>query len=199
MLESITADRARAAGGLAIVAALGGILLATALDPGFSWTGDALSDLGVREPSALAFNGGLVVGGLFGVGYAIGLWRLADGRLARLAALLFAGSMIAMAGVGAFVSGHPLHLPAALGFYLAVTAVFVVDGLDRRDASTGRTTLGLAPIHVLAWVTWLAGLWPGVSGLALPELVGAVLFAAWVLALGPLAVVGTVDALDRTA
>lgn len=190
-----TSGPARLLGALATLLALGGIALATLLDPTFSWTGDALSDLGVRERSAPIFNGGLILGGLLGLGYAVGLWRLIDGSrdraLSRLRALVFGLSMLAMAGVGLFDLTHPLHGPAAIGFYTLVTATFAVDGLDRRGELGGRITLAFVPIHVAVWATFLAGLWP-VTGLALPELPGAFMLAAWVWIVGPLPVAGRI-------
>ena len=199
--------RARLLGAIATALALGGIALATLLDPTFSWTGDALSDLGVRERSAPVFNGGLILGGLVGLGYAAGLWRVnrkpsAKGRdppvgrpsafgrspaFGRFRALVFGLAMVAMAGVGLFDLTHPLHAPAAIGFYTSVTATFAVDGVARRGRPTGRITLAFVPIHVAVWATFLAGLWP-VTGLALPELPGALMLAAWVWVVGPLPV-----------
>lgn len=187
----------RHSGALAPVVALGGILLATLLDPSFSWTGDALSHLGVREPSAVAFNGALVVGGSLAVPYAHLLYErsgrrmapteraTADPRAGRALGLVFGVAGVCLAGVGLFPMGHPLHLPAAVGFYLLATVAFLIDGLARRDQYTGTATLRLAVIHVLVWATWGAGWWPG-TGLALPEFAGALLVAVWVWWLGPL-------------
>jgi len=195
-----TARIARILGTLATLVALGGIALATVLDPTFSWTGDALSDLGVRDRSAPVFNGGLILGGAIGLGYAAGLWGLppaseagATGResgsiITRLRAVVFAASMLAMAGVGLFDLTHPLHFPAAVGFYLLVTVTLAIDGVGRRRTTDGRVTLAFVPVHVLVWATFIAGLWP-VTGLALPELPGALMLAAWVWVLGPLPVV----------
>lgn len=181
-------DRTRVAGGVATVVAVGGILLAIALDPTFSWTGDALSALGVRERSALAFNGGLVLGGVVGVAYAVGCWTAATTRLARLVAVAVGLSLASMAGVGVFDLTHDLHAPVAVGVYLFATVAFALDGIDRRDEPTGRVALALVPIHVVAWATWVAGYWPG-AGLALPELFGALCLAAWVWVVGPRPVV----------
>ncbi|OYR86015.1 heavy metal translocating P-type ATPase, partial [Halorubrum sp. E3] len=55
-----------AVGAAATLLALGGIAVAVLLDPTFSWTTDALSDLGVRDRSAPVFNWGLVLGGVAG-------------------------------------------------------------------------------------------------------------------------------------
>ena len=180
---------AAALGAVATLSALGGIALAVLLDPTFSWTADALSDLGVRDGSAVAFNWGLIGGGAAGVGYAACLGRA--GRPLR--ALLLALAMIAMAGVGLFDLTEPLHGPAAIGFYGLITLVFAVDGWVRRGAATGRVALAFAPVHVAVWATFVAGWWP-VTGLALPELPGALMLAAWVWVVGPAPVVEAIRA-----
>jgi len=180
----------RSFGAAATLLALGGIAVAIALDPTFSWTADALSDLGVRDRSAPAFNWGLILGGIAGVGYALGLWRSAAGSpIAAVRAAVLAFAMVAMAGVGVFDLTDPLHGPAAIGFYTLITVAFAVDGLARRSTTTGRVVLAFAAVHVAVWATFVAGGWP-VSGLALPELPGALMLAAWVWVLGPLPVLG---------
>jgi hypothetical membrane protein len=188
-----SAAATRALGAAATLFALGGIAAAVLLDPTFSWTSDALSDLGVRDRSAPVFNGGLVLGGVAGVGYALGLWRSAAGRgaLGAARAGVLALALLALAGVGAFDLTEPLHGPAAIGFYALVTVAFAVDGVARRASASGRVVLAFAPVHVAVWATFAAGWWP-VAGLALPELPGALLLAAWVWALGPLPVLGPV-------
>ena len=186
-----------ALGAVATALALGGIAAAILLDPSFSWTSDALSDLGVRPRSARVFNWGLIGGGLVGLGYAVGLrlvtlsreteggGRSLRGRAAgALRSVLFGLAMVAMAGVGAFDLTQPLHGPAAVGFYGLTTLVFAVDGLARRGELSGQITLAFVPVHVAVWTTFLWGWWP-VTGLALPELPGALMLAAWVWLVGP--------------
>lgn len=177
-------SRVRAVGLAAPGVALGCILLATLLSPTFSWTDSALSDLGVTAGTALLFNGGLVVGGALGLGFAAWLWGVDDGVLARLRAVAFGGAVVGMGAVGVFVEGTPLHFPSALGFYLLATATMAVDGLARRGTTTGRLALVAAVVHLLAWWAWLAGVRPG-PGLAIPETVGALLFTGWVWVLSP--------------
>ncbi|WP_241658376.1 DUF998 domain-containing protein [Halorubrum sp. BOL3-1] len=185
---------------MATLLALGGIALAILLDPTFSLATDALSDLGVRDGSAAAFNWGLIGGGAVGVGYAASLalgetGGRVDGTPKRVAGavrtLLLALAMVAMAGVGVFDLTEPLHTPAAIGFYGLVTLVFAVDGRLRRAETTGRVALAFAVVHVAVWATFVAGWWP-VTGLALPELPGALMLAAWVWAVGPAPVVGAI-------
>lgn len=184
-------SRTRPAATVGAAAAVGtvlAILAATLLAPWFSWRANALSDLGVAPGTALLFNGGLLMGGAFALPYAWALWRDGEGR-GRLPAVTFALAVVAMAGVGAFPAGDPLHLPAALGFYLLATATMAVDGLRRRTATAGRMALAAAALHVAVWAAWIAGLRPG-PGLALPELAGALLFAAWVVGGSPVAPLG---------
>ncbi|WP_225917729.1 DUF998 domain-containing protein [Halobaculum rubrum] len=179
---------AAASGAGAMIAALGGIAVAVALAPWFSVTTNALSDLGVADRAAVAtaFNGGLLLGGAVALAYAWALWAAAGTRGARLVAVEFGVAALLMAGVGAFPSGTSLHFPVALGFYLVVTLVLATDGAVRRTTTAGRLALAAAGVHVAQWWFWIAGVRFG-SGLAIPELVGALVLAAWVLALSPVA------------
>jgi hypothetical membrane protein len=196
----------RLSGTVAPAVSFGAILLATLLAPWFSWTGDALSDLGVPATAAVAplFNYGLVVGGLLAVPYGIALWvdtgggsssdSSLPGRLGgRLVAVLFAASVLSMALIGVFpiparlsVAGTTVepHLFVAVGFYLGLTATLAVDGLRRVREPAGRVALLLAVGHVGYWIAWGQGLRLG-PGLAIPETVGALALTAWLWGLSP--------------
>jgi hypothetical membrane protein len=168
----------RLAGPLGAVVALAGIAVAVALSPSFSWTASALSDLGVDPPTALAFNGGLVGGGCLALGYVSALRETS-----RAVAATYALCAVSMAGVGAFPSGDPLHYPVAVAFFVLLAATLALDGARRRATTTGRVSLLLAAVSVAAWPLWFA---VGVgSGIAVPELVGALSLATWVVALAP--------------
>ncbi|UIO99306.1 DUF998 domain-containing protein [Halobaculum sp. CBA1158] len=176
------------AGVASTVPSLGGIALAVALAPWFAWRANALSDLGVAgDPAvATAFNGGLIVGGIAGVAYAWALWTDAPDRAGRLVAALFAVTTLSMAGVGAFPSDTAAHAPVAVAFFLVLTATLGIDGLRRRETLVGRLLVVSPVVHLGAWWAWLAALDLG-DGIAIPELVGALLLAAWVLAWSPVA------------
>ncbi|MDS0293169.1 DUF998 domain-containing protein [Halogeometricum luteum] len=169
---------ARLAGPLGAAIALAGVFLAVALSPTFSWTASALSDLGVGPRTALLFNGGLFVGGCLALGYAPLL-----SEDSRAVAAAYALCAVSMAGVGAFPFDDPLHYPAAVAFFALLAATLALDGVRRRGTTTGRVSLLLAVASAAAWPLWFAaGLGPGI---AVPELVGALSLAAWVLALAP--------------
>lgn len=174
----------RLAGTASVLVGLVGILLATWLDPTFSWTGDALSYLGVRERSAPVFNGSLVLAGVLGTVFGVGIARSAQSSGEKASGIVFAIASISLIGVGLFVTGHPFHLPTAIGFFLLATVVFLIDGTARRADARGRVTILFAVVHLLVWITWGAGWWPG-DGLALPESAGTVLVGLWVWLTGP--------------
>lgn len=177
----------------------GGITLAVALAPWFSLTDNALSDLGVADSAAVAvaFNWGLMLAGLVALPYAWALWTAAgdhvtgrlDRLLARAVAVGFALASLLMSAVGVFPSGDPLHFPVAAGFYLLLTAVVGVDGLRRVRTTTGKAAVAGAVGHLGQWWLYVEGVRLG-PGLAIPELVGAGLLVAWVVAGSPVAPLG---------
>ncbi|WP_435115045.1 DUF998 domain-containing protein [Halolamina sp. C58] len=183
-LDAATPRRgiARLAGPAAVVVTIGGILLATALSPTFSWAG-ALSDLGVTPGSAWLFNGSLVVGGLVGAPYAWALWSAAADPLGHLRAATYLLALVAMAGVGLAPAGQPLHLPFAVSFFALAALTAIVDGVARFRLDSGKLALLAGVLAPVAWPAWL--LWLGGRGIAVPEFVGAVLFGVWVVALSP--------------
>ena len=173
---------ARLAGPAAVVVALGGILLATALSPTFVWRTSALSDLGVTPGTAWLFNGALVAGGIVGAPYAWALWSAASEPLSRLRAVSYLLALLSMAGVGLAPAGRPLHLPFAAAFFLLAALTAVVDGVARFRLPEGKLSLLSGVLAPVAWPAWL---WLGGGGIAVPEFVGAVLFGVWVTVLSP--------------
>jgi len=167
----------------ALAVSLLGIAVAIALAPWFSWTTNALSDLGVRgEASAPAFNAGLIAGGILGGGFAVRLWPDAPGRLGRAAAGVFGLSFACLALIGVFPTPHPYHFPVAAGFFGLFTCGLFAYG--SAEALAGRVRIGVGTIclgvgHALGWAVWSVS---GVDGLAIPEAVGTVLLGVWVVA-----------------
>lgn len=174
---------ARGCGVAAPLVSLGAILLATALSPDFSWTESALSELGRPEAATAAlFNGGLLLGGALALPFVGRVAVVADHALTRLGSLAFGLAAVAMALVGLFPTGTAFHFPAALSLYAFVTYGLFLYGSGR--ALVGRVQEGvlsiwLGVVHVTSWMAWGLGLRLG-PGLAIPETVGAVIFAAWV-------------------
>lgn len=183
-LDALGRPDARLAGASAVVVALGSVLVATLLSPTFVWTGSALSDVGVHPATAWLFNGGLIGGALLGVPYAWALGTDVTDSLSYLRAGAFLVAIVAMGGVGLFPSNDPLHFPMAAAFYAFATLTLLVDGVARFRTRDGKLSLLCGVLVPGVWPLWTFWLDLG-SGIAVPEFVGAALFACWVLALSP--------------
>jgi hypothetical membrane protein len=175
---------ARLAAPTAAVVAIGSILLAVALSGTFSWRGSALSDLGTVERTAWLFNGGLVFACLLGIPYARVLWTAAADPLGHMRAGTYLAAILAMASVGLFPAGHPVHLPAALAFFVLAALTLLVDGVARFRLREGKIALAAGIASPSVWPVWLLWVIPG-GGIAVPEFVGAALFAYWVAFMSP--------------
>lgn len=177
-------------GPAASAVALGGIGLAALASPSFAPAGNALSNLGVATTdagtplTALLFNGALVGGGLPGAGFAWWRWQGASGPGGRLVAVLLSLAVVAMAGVGLFPQDTLLHLPAAVALYLLVSLLLWTDGwvsVRRGERQRGGVAALLGAANAVGWAAWVATGPVQRPGVAIPESVGAVVFAAWVV------------------
>lgn len=173
------------AGVAAVALSLGATLGAPATAPWFSWSTNALSDLGTTDGTRrLLFNYGLIAAGTVGLGFLPAVAASASNRVGRAATVPVAAALLGVVGVGAFPAGTPLHLPAALATYLGFIAAPVVYGVG--DLLAGNRLTGLASVlngavHLAVWFPF-SFVYLGVAfGLAVPELAGAALFDAWVL------------------
>ena len=168
---------------LSVVIALGAIFGASVLSVDFTWSHHALSDLGAPgAPTAPVFNYGLILAGLFGLVFAGGLVVSSTHLLTRIGAITLVGSVAFLVLVGVFPIGHRYHLVVAVLFYVLFTYAMWLYGTGHVLA--GRTTFGIGTmwigiVHVTYWLLWGVGVRIG-PGLAVPELVGAGLFSAWV-------------------
>lgn len=174
-------------GALAAVVTIGCTLVATLLSPSFAWRENALSNLGVTATDAgttvtvLLFNGGLILGGLLGLVFTGLLYRTATGRVHRIVAVLLSLTLVLMALVGVFPQDTAPHFPVASGFYLMITISLWVDALAWRAAGNEEWAVRSAlagSTNILVWIVWVGAGTPW--GLAVPEIIGAVIFGSWV-------------------
>jgi len=96
------------------------ILLAIAYSPDFSWTENALSDLGVQEGvTAVLFNTGLIISGVLAILFTIGLFTfLQENPLGRIGASVFVLDAFALTAIGVFPENvEPIHLYASVTFF----------------------------------------------------------------------------------
>ena len=185
----VDSDRVLAAcGAVAVVVTMLAILVATAVSPAFAWTGNALSNLGVTETAAgttttvALFNGGLILGGLVGLAFAVALWRASSSLAGRAVGVSFGLAVFFMGLVGVFPQDTAPHFAVAITFYLLVSVTLWLDGLAAfrqhwRRRAVVAATLGTA--NLAGWLVWGLTGPPTRDGLAIPELWGALLFSVW--------------------
>jgi hypothetical membrane protein len=189
-MNNRTATWLKIAGACGIITpliAFGCILSAIAYAPQFSWTDNALSDLGVMsDPTSVLFNMGLIVSGIFAIVFAFGLLIFFFKTVwGRIGAIMFVLDCLALICIGIFPeSARPMHLYASVAFFaifplaaLLMTAAFVF-------SSKHRMALFTFAIAVFAAVVWVAEfLGHYVPGVAIPETLSALAACLWVVVL----------------
>jgi len=156
----------------------------------FSWSINALSDLGVSSVAGI-FNYALVAAGLLNAIFALGFMK-AYGK----ASLFYLGAAILILGggslslVGVFTEAYgPLHGYVSLGYFVLFPVGMILVGLafrgmGERSKSYPSITLGIAALIVIlsgAFAKW--HLWLGL-GFAVPEIIEALIIGGWVAFMG---------------
>ena len=180
-------NRLRIAGTIGLVAPIVTftcILVAIASWPQFSWTHNALSDLGVQNGfTAAVFNSGLVIGGILFAVFATGLYSFTGKRfVGKVGTACFFLAWIALIAIGVFnESFRPTHyivsvmlfvfLPISL---LVFMLTFWLEGKRKLSAFTLALALVAAAVWVLQFTVHYA------SNVAIPEFISGLAGAAWV-------------------
>jgi hypothetical membrane protein len=157
------------------------IALAISRSPWFSWTGNALSDLGVGVESALLFNSGLIAAGALIVAFALGLHSSLRGKtLGNAGGIALALAGVALCAIGIFpeTSGD-IHFYVSVAFFaLLVISLWLVGAALMR---LGEKKLGFLIViaGVLAGLVWVFP-WPAV---AIPEAIASLAASACCVAL----------------
>lgn len=160
------------------------ILLAIAYSPSFSWTRNALSDLGVQEGvTAVLFNTGLIISGILAVLFATGLFAFLQGNLlSRIGAFVLVLDMFALTAIGVFPGNvKPLHFYASVAFFaLLPMSMFLLGVAFLR---TSRTKLGFFTFTaaIVAASVWIV---PFGKGVAVPETLSGLSASTWSVVLG---------------
>lgn len=162
------------------------ILIAIANHPQFSWTNNALSDLGIIPGiTELIFNFGLVISGILALIFSVlGLFNYAGKRLVgKIGAATFSAATITLIAIGVFNENFSkTHTAVSVAFFVSIpismlimTAGFV---LEERFGMAILTLL-IAIIAAAPWVILLV--YRYVSGVAIPETVSGLAVSAWAI------------------
>jgi hypothetical membrane protein len=163
------------------------VFAATILSPWFRWDTNALSELGLGEVSLL-FNTAAIIGGALNCIFALGVWKyLPGGRLVRIgAALLMLGS-VSLFLVGIFTVAYPIvHAIVALGYFVLGPIGFILIGLETRMSRIRMFSLvaGVAALMAILVLPIIFLAVPFKVGFAVPEMIEALIFAAWTVFMG---------------
>ena len=175
-----------ATGILAPIVAFTCILIAIASYSSFSWTSNALSDLGVVAGiTGLLFNFGLCATGLLALNFAVfGLFSYVGKTwVGKIGAVAFAAATVALIAIGVFNEHYSgTHYAVSVAFFtlmpismFIITCAFLLDHRARMAIFTVSTGVAAA----LPWLLLFA--FNYVSNVAIPEFVSGLIVSAWTI------------------
>jgi hypothetical membrane protein len=162
--------------------------LAITLSPQFSWTDNALSDLGiVKGATSTFFNTGLILGGILAAMFGLGLFTILEqNTLGKLGAILFTLAAAALTAIGIFPeNARPMHFYASVAFFILFpVAMLLVGGsfILLRKAKKGVLTLLAAAFAAAVWIAQFSIHY--VPQVAIPETLSSLSASAWSIFLG---------------
>ncbi len=163
------------------------VFAATVISQWFRWDTHALSELGVGEV-ALIFNSAVIIGGVLNFIFALGVRKyLSRRRVVRIGAALVMLSSVFLAFFGIFTIEYNFaHATVSLGYFVSAPIGFILIGLGT-EKDTIRTSSIIAGIAALLAILILPIIFlvvPFKVGFAVPEMVEALILAAWIVFMG---------------
>lgn len=159
------------------------ILAAISQSPWFSWTENALSDLGVDGTVAVLFNSSLIIGGILTIIFAVGLGELLKSRtVGGVGALVLLVDGAALSAIGLFpeTTGR-LHFYVSVAYFtLLPISLFVIGAALLGDPSERRLGFFVVLAGVFAASVWMLP-WRAV---AIPEILSSLAASVWSIVLG---------------
>jgi len=160
------------------------VLSATFLSSWFSWSTNALSELGVGEQATL-FNSAVLIGGAMNLLFAVGLRQYLNNERRILAGIgLIMASSIFLALVGVFTIDHLiLHGIAAFGYFVLTPVGFLLIGLGTNEQAIRKLSFAcgiFALFAILVFPVLILAL-PFKVGFAVPELAESLAISCWTL------------------
>jgi hypothetical membrane protein len=188
--SNFTKQRTGAASGIvAPIVAFICILSAIASYPSFSWTNNALSDLGVVQGiTAALFNLGLFVSGLLAFNFAVfGLFSyLNKSWVGKIGSAVFAVATLALIAISVFNEHYsPTHYLVSVAFFtLAPIALFILTAgfLLCHIRILAVFTVGVGIVAALPWLLLFA--FNYVPNVAIPEFLSGLAVSVWAIVIG---------------
>ena len=154
--------------------------------PAFSWTENALSDLGVVEGAPMTvFNLGLVITGTLAVVFAAGVFSYSEGNVTgKVGSAIFATACVALLCIGIFNEHYsPTHYIVSVAFFsLAPIAFFILTSAFYLKGNR-RLALFSVALGVVAATPWILQFTINyVPNVAIPEAISAGAIGVWAVA-----------------
>ncbi len=164
------------------------ILTAIGSYPAFSWTNNALSDLGVIPGiTGLLFNLGLIASGFLSFTFAVlGLYIfLRANWTGKIGSAIFAAATLALIAIGIFNENFsPTHYLVSVAFFmLAPISLFILTGAFwlSHQRSLALFTVLVGVVAALPWLLLFA--FNYVPNVAVPEFLSGLAVSAWTMVL----------------
>ena len=158
------------------------VFLAISQAPWFSWTLNALSDLGVDGFEAVLFNSGLPLTGAVMMMFSAGLFELTKGStVGRAGSAVHFASAVLLILIGVINETiEPWHYVVSFAFFASLAVMLAIMGVYHWRTNMKRFTILAWSAAALGVVIWMLP-WRGV---ALPEAISAVCVSVWQVSLG---------------
>jgi hypothetical membrane protein len=156
--------------------------------PQFSWTDNALSDLGViAGVASTLFSAGLIFSGVLALMFASGLFLfLRDNMLGEIGASLLIIDALALCAIGFFPENvKPIHYYASVAFF--VLFQFAIIFVAATYLWMHKLKMGLFSFlaAVFAMIVWIIQFTVGFGeGVAIPETLTSLSVLTWTLVMG---------------
>jgi len=165
------------------------ILTAIASYPQFSWTNNALSDLGIVSGiTGPLFNFGLYACGLLALNFALfGLFLyFRKNWIGKIGSVGFAAAALALISIGVFNENFkPTHYLVSVAFFILFPiSLFIVTGAFalKHQAKMALFTTLIAIAAAIPWITYFTIHY--VPGVAIPEFSSGLAGSIWIVTLG---------------
>lgn len=158
------------------------IFLAIQTAPWFSWTDNALSDLGVDGFTAAVFNAGIIMTGAVMMVFSLGIHEFTKGdAFGQAGFILLLAASLFLIGIGAFPeTAGPIHFSLSVAFFVALPSSLLIMSIHL--IRNGMRTLGLftGAAGAVAALVWA----PQWSAVAIPEALSSLAVGLWSAVLG---------------
>lgn len=150
------------------------VVIAIIFSPWFSWTSNALSDLGhsINSEVAPLFNFGLLLSGFFIIIYSITKFR----SYAKYTSYFLVIGGLSLQLVASFDEVYDsLHYTVSVLFFVALGFASIIYAIEKKSVITFAALI----IGFSSWILYWAGIYN--SGIAVPEAISSIASFAWIM------------------